>query len=135
MIIHGGIVLGLPGFLFQGARVRSHSPLGHTEWYRNCSAVSRYCLAVKRSLFHEFGQFNEGIGALADVELCLRTRRMGYRIVHSPRAKLVFHISQLELKDQINVFRKYHELAFGPDPYFNPNLSYNYTVPTLKTDQ
>ena len=134
MIVHGGIVLGLPGFLFQGARVRFRSPLGHTEWYRNCSAVSRYCLAIKRSLFQELGSFNETHGALADVELCLRARRMGHRIVHTPRVKLIFPVPQLELIGEINVFRKYRELAIGPDPYFNPNLSSNYTVPTLKID-
>jgi len=132
-IIHGGIVIGLPGFLFQGAPVRWRSPLGHTEWYRNCSAVSKYCLAVKRSLFQELGSFNETLGALADVELCLRARRMGYRTVHTPRAKLLFPLSQPELS-QVNVFRKYHELVVGPDPYFNPNLSYSHTMPTLIVD-
>jgi glycosyltransferase involved in cell wall biosynthesis len=134
IITHGCVIVGLPGCLFQGARMRWHSPLGYTEWYRNCLAVSRYGLTVKRSLFQEIGSFNENIGALADVELCLRFRKMGYRIVHSPRAKLIFHDSQDTIRRQINVFQKYRELVTGPDPYFNPNLSYDVPVPTLKVD-
>lgn len=133
-IIHGGVILGLPGFLFQGARMGLRSPLGLTEWYRNCSAVSGYCLAVKRDLFQEVGSFNGNLGALADAEFCLRTRRTGHRIVHTPLAKLVLHDSPETLNAQREVFRDYGKLIVGDDPYFNPNLSYDHTVPTLKID-
>jgi glycosyltransferase involved in cell wall biosynthesis len=134
IIIHGGVVLGLPGYLFQGARVGLQSPLGNTEWYRNCSAVSRYCLAVRRTLFREIGSFNESHGAMADVELCLGARRMGYRIMHTPSAKLMLRDAEETISNEISIFRNSQQLVAGEDPYFNPNLSYDYTVPTLKLD-
>jgi glycosyltransferase involved in cell wall biosynthesis len=134
VIIHGGVVLGLPGYLFQGARVGLRSPLGNTEWYRNCSAVSRYCLAVRRTLFREIGCFNESHGAMADVELCLGARRMGYRIVHTPRAKLMLRDAENTISDEIRIFRNSQQLVVGEDSYFNPNLSYDYTIPALKLD-
>ncbi|MGP8069915.1 MAG: glycosyltransferase family 2 protein [Candidatus Bathyarchaeia archaeon] len=134
IIIHGGVVLGLPGYLFQGARLGLRSPLGNTEWYRNCSAVSKYCLAVKRNLFQEIGSFNENHGVMAGVELCLSARRMGYQIVHTPRAKLLLRDAEKTISDEISIFRNSQQLVVGDDPYFNPNLSYDYTVPTLKLD-
>jgi glycosyltransferase involved in cell wall biosynthesis len=134
VIIHGGVVFGLPGYLFQGARLGLRSPLGNTEWYRNCSAVSKYCLAVRRTLFREIGSFNESHGAMAGVELCLSARRMGYQIVHTPRAKLMLRDAEETISDGISIFRNSQQLVVGEDPYFNPNLSYDYTVPTLKLD-
>jgi GT2 family glycosyltransferase len=134
VIIHGGVVFGLPGYLFQGARLGLRSPLGNTEWYRNCSAVSKYCLAVRRTLFREIGSFNESHGAMAGVELCLSARRIGYQIVHTPRAKLMLRDAEETISDGISIFRNSQQLVVGEDPYFNPNLSYDYTVPTLKLD-
>lgn len=50
-----------------------------------------------------------------------------------PRAKVILHAEETII-GQINVFRDYQRLVIGEDPYFNPNLSYDYTVPTLKID-
>jgi GT2 family glycosyltransferase len=130
-IIHGGVVIGLPGYLFQGAPARFQSPLGHTEWYRNCSAVSGACLATRRSLFLQVGQFDERFSASADVEFCIRARKLNYRVVLTPQAKLLLHNSGKMVRDEKNQFR---ELVVGEDPYFNPNLSYDSTIPVLKAD-
>lgn len=133
-ISQGVVVIGLPGYLFQGAREQSRSPLGYSEWYRNCSAVSGACLATRSSFFREIGRFDERHGAIADVEFCLRARNRGYRIAHTPNAKLLLHGSGSVVRDEAGVFHRYRELVAGSDPYFNLNLSYDDTVPTLRTD-
>jgi len=133
-ISQGVVVIGLPGYLFQGARERSHSPLGYSEWYRNCSAVSGACLATRSSFFREIGRFDERHGAIADLEFCLRARNRGYRIVHTPQAKLFFHDSGNMVRDKGSVLHRYRELVAGDDAYFNPNLSYEDTIPRLRRD-
>jgi GT2 family glycosyltransferase len=133
-IVHGGVVIGLPGYLFQGAQERSRSPLGNSEWYRNCTAVSGTCLATRRSLFLEVGQFDERFSTIADVEFCIRARKLNYRVVLTPHAKLLLHNSGKMVRDENNQFRMYRELVVGEDPYFNSNLSYDSTMLMLKVD-
>jgi glycosyltransferase involved in cell wall biosynthesis len=130
-IKHGGVILGLPGYLFQGAPVRSWSPLGHTDWYRNLSAVSGACLATRRLVFNEMRGFNTNV-ANADVDYCLRVGKSNYRIIYTPFATLTL--------DDCNC-HEYNRTAAGldgeyisriGDPYFNPNLSTDKTIPHLK---
>jgi glycosyltransferase involved in cell wall biosynthesis len=127
-IIHSGVVIGLPGYLFQGARQRSQTLFGYTEWYRNCTAISGFCLATKKKTFEEIGKFNKHLTTVADVEFCLRARKMAYRMVHTPHAKLLLHDS---IEQSANRFQDYRSLGSGQDHYFNPNLSYEHTIPTL----
>jgi len=83
-LYHGGVIIGLPGYLFQGACDRSWLELGHTEWYRNYTAVSGSCQATRSSVFRELGQFDEKLDRGADIEFCLRAREHNYRVVYTP---------------------------------------------------
>ena len=59
---------------------------------RNVSAVTGAVLMVRRAVFEEVGGFDERIAvALDDVDLCLRIRERGYRIVYTPEATLIHH--------------------------------------------
>jgi len=125
----GTITLGLPGFLFQEAPERFRSLLGSAEWYRNCMAVSIACLATRKGIFNEVGQFNEKLGSIADADFCLRVREHKYRVVSTPMARLLLHDSNTE--DETGRFQRYQQLGQADDPYFNPNLSYEKAIPTL----
>jgi glycosyltransferase involved in cell wall biosynthesis/SAM-dependent methyltransferase len=134
-IFHGGVIIGLPGYVFRGARERSWTPFGHTEWYRDYSAVSGLCIATRKEVFEEVGRFQENLNGAPDIEFCVRVRRRGYRVVYTPFARLLLDRSgdrssaeRLRLPD---ISECYQTLQAG-DPYFNPNLSCNYTIPRLK---
>jgi glycosyltransferase involved in cell wall biosynthesis len=85
------------GFFLHGSFLdRSHYRVASTnrgqravlETVREVSAVDAQCLAIKRELFLELGGLDESLGAPWDVvDLCLRARDTGLRILVTPRAK------------------------------------------------
>jgi GT2 family glycosyltransferase len=93
---------------------------------RNCSAVSSACMLIRRDVFQQVGGFDEDLeGMLADLDLCLKTRRAGYRILYTPFAKLCWHKAP---PDQIDtngeaIMRERWSGVLRSDPYYNPNLS------------
>jgi GT2 family glycosyltransferase/SAM-dependent methyltransferase len=134
-ILHGGIVIGLRGYIFDGASERSWSSYGDTEWYRDYSAVCGSCMTTSKKLFDELGGFKETLLGAPDVDLCLRSRRRGYRIIYTPFVKLILHRPQNHSARTIlppDPPERSEAFAAG-DPYFNPNLSYKSTTPRLKT--
>ncbi len=98
-IQHGGIVLGIDG-------VAGHSHLGMPDadpgyfarmvLAHEVSAVTGACLAMRAAVFAEVGGFDAQALKVAfnDVDLCLRIREAGYRIVWTPFAKLIHHESK-----------------------------------------
>lgn len=55
-------------------------------------AVTAACMAVRASTFHAVGGFDEGyINGLEDIDLCLRIRTMGERILYRGDATIVHH--------------------------------------------
>ena len=140
-IQHGGDVLGMNGFadhLFTGANPYEWTLMGSPHWYRNVSAVTGACLMMRRDLFEEVGGFNEAFHLCgSDVELCLRVRRAGYRIVCTPFAGVLHHERATRggydhAADVYTSFWHYQSKLYGGDPYFNPNLSLLSTVPQLR---
>jgi len=127
-IIHGGVVVGLPGYLFEGARERSWTPLGQSEWYRDLTAVSGACLATRREIFEELGGFAETPESIPDIAYCLGSRRKNYRVLYTPFAKLILNNCNCHSSDT----RSITDPTRRGDPYYNPNLSTDETIPTLK---
>jgi len=132
-IFHGGVIAGLPGYLFQGMSEGRLSLLGHTEWYRDLVAVSGGCLATKTKLFRDLGGFETKHSEAADVGFCLRARIEGGRVLYIPYARLILRgISQIAAPTaQMLEMPDYRRIMAGGDPYFNPNLSYENTIPML----
>ncbi len=59
---------------------------------RRMQAVTGACMAIRKSLFHELGGFDEGfLNGFEDVDLCLRAGEGGRRILFVPESVLVHH--------------------------------------------
>ncbi|MCJ2086073.1 glycosyltransferase family 2 protein [Methylobacterium sp. E-005] len=140
-IQHGGIVLGIGG-------VAGHSHLGVPDadpgyfcrmvMAHEVSAVTGACLAMRADVFAEVGGFDAIALKVAfnDVDLCLKIRRAGYRIVWTPFARLIHHESKSRGAEDTPEKQKRFEGEvltmldrWGPelraDPYYNINLSRN----------
>jgi GT2 family glycosyltransferase/uncharacterized protein YbaR (Trm112 family)/SAM-dependent methyltransferase len=140
-IQHAGVVMGMgayAGHVFFQAPAEANGPFGSVDWYRDYNAVTAACLMTRRQVFEETGGFDESYQlAMSDVELCLRIRRAGYRIMYTPYARLIHyegstrsgHIPALDLTLAYLHMREYVQ---DGDPYYNPNLSYAVPIPTLK---
>ena len=131
-IQHGGIVLGVGGIAGHAFRhcpdtERGYHDLPHLR--RNCSAVSAACMMVPRHVFQSVGGFDEQLPVeFNDVDLCLRIRRKGYRIVYTPEAVL-YHYENATRKgmrapdDGRRFCARWAELLEQGDPYYHPNLT------------
>jgi glycosyltransferase involved in cell wall biosynthesis len=127
---HIGIVLGVNGVAAPAFHLHPRSSWGY--WgtaiaVRNYSAVSGTCLMTRRDVYDELCGFDDEMGALADVDYCLRARRAGYRIVFTPHASLVrdnpSSSSHDADPDDSSRFRMRWSDTLARDPYYNPNFS------------
>jgi GT2 family glycosyltransferase/Tfp pilus assembly protein PilF len=135
---HAGIALA-------GAHVARHTNLKIPEndggyWGRamqaqNLSAVTGACIVLRRNVFEEISGFDEALAVdFGDIDLCLRVRRAGYRVLWTPHAVLVHHESasrgtvitpeKAVLYDRERAFmvERWGDLL-EDDPAYNPNLS------------
>ena len=93
------------------------------------------CMLVRRDVFLQVGGFDEALAiALNDVDLCLRLREAGWRIVWAPSAEL-YHKESMsigrhyvgEREDQWmfgrNLIHGRWSERLSTDPNYNPNLS------------
>ena len=100
------------------------------------SAVTAACMMVRRRCFEAVNGFEEELAvAFNDIDLCMKLRRMGWKIIFTPWAELVHYESksrgledtpekQIRFAGETEWFRKRwaQELKAG-DPFYNPNLS------------
>jgi GT2 family glycosyltransferase len=120
---HHGLCRGDPGYFGRAALVQ------------NLSAVTAACLVMRKDLYRQLGGLNATEFAVAfnDVDLCLRIREAGYRIVWTPHAQLYHHESASRGPDtHPDKIERFHTevahmmLRWGQvldrDPYYNPNL-------------
>lgn len=93
---HGGTIVGpatRPGLfaeLHEGASGMELGYFGHLQTARDVAAVSGACLAIRREVFTAIEGFDEASmsTSFSDVDLCLKMRSRGYRIVWTPLAEL-----------------------------------------------
>jgi GT2 family glycosyltransferase len=124
---HVGVTVldGKPGHPFYGY------PTEHTGYYcrnvlaHNCAAVTGACLMTRREVFDEIGGFDENFPLnYNDVDYCMKLRKLGYRIVFTPHARLLHHESVTKagvFAEELDAFRA--RWGDAPDPYYNPNLN------------
>ena len=111
---------------------------GQHHVVRNCSAIPADCLMTKKDIFNRIGCFDgENLPTTYyDIDLCLKVREEGYRILYTPFARLVLGEKKRERKRAIGkasdkddkgseerVMKKRWGEYLENDPYYNPNLS------------
>ena len=136
---HGGVLIGDKG---QAVHALTHTPeeearyRGQVALARDLSAVTGACLAIRRAVFEAVGGLEAAQLRVAwsDIDLCLRVRDAGYRVVWLPEAVLVHHEAasrgrddrSFEEQSRHEAERMYICLRWpGPmfgDPFLNPNL-------------
>ncbi len=92
-IQHGGVVfrgkpMALPLHLFH--HDPGDLPLAAATY--DLDATTGACLAIRRALFAELGGFEEAyVNGLEDVDLCIRVRLAGFRVVYRGDAAIIHH--------------------------------------------
>ncbi len=141
LIQHAGLIVGLEGHaqhVFSGKAEGSFGIFGSEGWYRNFSALTGACLLVRRDVFDQIGGFDPQYRiAFGDVELCLRARAAGFRLVYTPFARLVHHEGMTRASyippEDIRYSRAHFlQPVKEGDPFYNPNLSYTVRIPTFR---
>lgn len=81
-----------------------------TDTPHDVPAVTGACLAIRADVFNEVGGFDtEYWNGYEDVDLCLKLREAGYRIVCTPHSQVVHYESQ---SDPVERFRCVKENVF-----------------------
>ena len=147
-IQHAGVVVGLGGV---AAHVLCKLPgdaegyMGRLRCVQEMSAVTAACMMVKTSVFKAVGGFDEELKvAFNDIDLCMKVRDKGEKILFTPYAELYHYESksrgmedtpekQLRFSREVNCFRrKWERELLKGDPYYNPNLTLNNTDCSLR---
>ena len=85
---HAGVGLRGSGRTYEAFNMTDPRPFG------DVAAVTGACLAIRREIFNDLGRFDEGYwNGYEDVDLCLRVREAGYRIVYDPDSIVIHHES------------------------------------------
>jgi O-antigen biosynthesis protein len=135
---HAGTIVGLHGGADHAFRHHRRDDRGYLDRLlltQNLSAVTAACLVMRKSVFDEVGGLDaENLPiAFNDVDLCLRVRAAGYRIVWTPFAELYHHESASRGLNETpeKMAREQREARYlgarwrdviAHDPYYNPNL-------------
>ncbi|MEM7020305.1 MAG: glycosyltransferase [Pseudomonadota bacterium] len=139
---HAGVVIGLGGLADHPFRHLPRQLPGY-QWLpfltQDLSAVTGACMVMRREVFEAVNGFDEKNLTVAfnDIDLCLRIREQGYRILWTPHAELYHHesISRGADNTPTKYFRLQREIAYMQkrwqhvikcDPYYNPNLSLDF---------
>lgn len=131
-IQHAGLVLGLGapvGHVFRGLAGSDPGHGGLASVARDVSAVTGACLMIRRNVFRDIGGWNPAYRLdFGDVDLCLRLRARGYRVVWTPSAVLTHHESATRGRthsgrDSLTFFESWGEAVRVGDPFYNRNLA------------
>lgn len=139
LVQHGGIVLGVGGVADHAHRgLRGDAPgyMARAACAQELSAVTAACMLCRRDVFEKVGGFDEHALAVAynDVDLCLKVRAAGHKIVWTP-ASVAEHRESLSRGSD---FRPEHQARFfiengvmqtrwqsalARDPHYNSHFS------------
>jgi O-antigen biosynthesis protein len=137
-IQHAGVILGIGGV----AGHQFHNmPRGNAGYYgralleQDLTCVTAACMVIRREVFDAIGGFDEKFAiAFNDVDLCIRVRQRGWRILWTPTVEMYHHESaslgkhnaihrQALFEQEVNLMRTAWGDLLDADPFFNPNLS------------
>jgi GT2 family glycosyltransferase len=138
MVQHEGVIMGLAHLCEHAGRLRAggdDGPHGLARIDRQVSAVTAACLLIRADLYRALGGMDENFAiALNDVDLCLRARAAGSRVVYCAHAEM-WHYESLSLGrhyagsraalESLEVRRLQSRWpgAIAADPFYNPLAS------------
>lgn len=159
MVQHGGVVVGINGLAAHTGNLLSDPDAGYmglNQISRQQSAVTAACLLTKKSIYDALGGLNERNFPVAfnDIDLCLRIRASGHKIIWTPFARLIHAESASRGKDlspekkaraqreQMNFISAWTESG-SMDPFYSPSLTLDYLsgpygglrMPTLSANE
>ena len=136
-IQHAGVTLGIgiASHLYKSFPPDAAGRSGRLVLPQDLSAVTAACLLMRRDVWDEVGGLDEDFPvAYNDIDLCLKVRQAGYRIIWAPEV-LVYHLeSQSRGKDVTPQKRARLDqdkarlierwgAQLSRDPFHSPNLS------------
>jgi GT2 family glycosyltransferase len=127
-------VNGVAGHAFAGLPRCSAGYFGRAALSHEYSAVTSACMAMRRAVFEAVGGFDEQTFPVNfnDIDLCLRVRGVGLKVLYCAQAELVHHESAsrrnaAHVEDRIALesdrFRQRWMEVIREDPFYSPNLS------------
>jgi O-antigen biosynthesis protein len=136
---HAGVILGIGGV---AAHIHQRLPreqpgyLARAHVTQEFSAVTAACMLMRRDVFEQVNGFDEVAFAVDynDIDLCLRVRSAGYRVVWTPHAELFHHESATRGNNwndeqkarharEVQRMRERWARWLDNDPAYNPNAS------------
>lgn len=136
MVAIGGHARGVASNMCVGLPHDAMGYMGRIQRRQSMSAVTAACMMMRRDVFEAVGGFTEELAvAFNDVDLCLKARRQGYRIVYEPAVEAYHYESksrgQEDTGEKVRRFqqeieymrRTWNEIMREGDPYYNPNLT------------
>ncbi|MCU6752394.1 glycosyltransferase family 2 protein [Bovifimicola ammoniilytica] len=140
-IQHAGVVVGIQGWadhIYKGMKpVHYGSPYVSPMVTRNVTACTGALMAISKKVIERIGGFDEDfIICGSDIEICIRAYLRGYVNIYDPHIKLYHYesksrdsyIPEVDFEMSAFAYRTYREEG---DPYYNCNLDYNLTTPTV----
>jgi len=136
---HAGVVLGLggvAGHVHVGLPSGDGGYAGRASFAQELSAVTAAGMMVRRGAFEAVGGFDEAELQVAfnDIDLCLKLRRAGYRVIYTPAFQAEHHESLSRGDDErpfqearffheIEVMRERWGKTLLQDPFYSPHFS------------
>jgi GT2 family glycosyltransferase len=140
-IQHAGVCVGMHGMAEHfGKFMHDLLPTGEAEpgylgaliSCREMSSVTAACLLMRRDAFEKIEGYDESLAVgFGDVDLCLRSRAAGYRVIFCADVTLIHHESYTRGKtfsgdphpeDSAKFLKRWKPIIQAIDPYYNPNL-------------
>jgi GT2 family glycosyltransferase len=145
-IQHAGVTLGIwgvAGHTFINQARGSDGYFGRAGLEQDLSCITAACMAIRREAFEQVGGFNEELAiAFNDVDLCIRLRNAGWRLLWTPHVEHYHHESaslgrhdsqerKHEFAREVALMRELWGPLLAADPFYNPNLSLHSNHMTL----
>lgn len=148
-IQHAGIVVGVNGVadhIGRGFGRYENGHMGRLLVKQNVGAVTGACLMIRKNVFNEVNGLTEEFAvAFNDIDLCMKVREKGYRIVFNPYVELYHYESKSrgaeDTPEKIERFNKEIKLFYSKwgediiDPYYNVNFSRKYANYSLNEEE
>ncbi len=138
MVQHEGVIMGLAHLCEHAGRLRAAADPGPHDLAaadRQVTAVTGACMLIRADLYRALGGMDEDFAiALNDVDLCLRARAAGSRVVYCAHAEM-WHYESLSLGRhyagdraaleslEVRRLRERWQDVIAADPFYSPFAS------------